>query len=107
MSLTHYLIRCRGTFFTTLQCRSLFIRFINIFSIKKGLGLNIYCSIFLHHLFAYLIYLTLRNRREIRLNKIVIFLFSFLLIFAPVIFAFISQLLERSDTAFNYGNLFR
>ena len=57
-------------------------------------------------IFPYLIYLTLRNRREIRLNKIVIFLFSYLLIFAPVIFAFISQLLERSDTAFNYGNLF-
>jgi hypothetical protein len=54
----------------------------------------------------YLLYLAFRNRKEARVKKIVIYVFSCLLVFAPIIFAFVSQLLEKSNTAFNYGSIF-
>lgn len=54
----------------------------------------------------YLFYLAFNNRDKLNFKKIVIYFFSCLLVFAPTVFVFVSQLLEKSNTAFNYGSIF-
>jgi len=55
---------------------------------------------------SYIIYLFFIHKKQLPLKKVIIFITAFFLLFLPIIFSFTSQLLERSQTAFNYGNIF-
>ncbi len=53
----------------------------------------------------YLIYFFLKFNRRIPFKKAIIFIFSYLLLFSPIVYSVVAQLLERSQTAFNYGTV--
>lgn len=53
----------------------------------------------------YIIYLFSVYKKQVTGKKICVFIVSYLLVFSPIIYSFAAQILDRSQTAFNYGNV--
>jgi len=54
----------------------------------------------------YVVYLFIVKKQKPQIKRIIILTVSYLLIFSPIFFSFVSQILEKSQTAFNYGSVF-
>ncbi|MEK7570700.1 MAG: hypothetical protein AAB553_00360 [Patescibacteria group bacterium] len=58
-------------------------------------------------IFPYCLYFFFYYKRQFVAKKVVVFIVSYLLLFLPTIYSFASQLFEKSQTAFFYGEVFR
>src|SRR5690606_32504467 len=64
-----------------------------------------FIQIYLIVIIPYIVYFYFQNKHHVTAKKSIVFILSNLLLFSPIIYSFISQLLEGSQTAFNYGNI--
>ena len=92
-------------FFESGKFRSKYL-LLNIFAAYIWVAYIRFIQGYAFIIIPYLLYLAFNNRDKLNFKKIAIYFFSCLLVFAPIVFAFVSQLLEKSNTAFNYGSIF-
>lgn len=54
----------------------------------------------------YILYFFIIKKQNPQIKRIIIFALSYFLVFSPILFSVVAQILEKSQTAFNYGNIF-
>lgn len=92
-------------FYSTKKLRLIFL-LLNIFAAYLWVTYVRFVQGYFIVIFPYIIYLFILHKRKLQLNKLIVFIAFYILLFSPIIYSFTTQILEKSQTAFNYGNIF-
>lgn len=91
-------------FYGSKKTRIIFL-LLNIFSAFIWVSYIRFLQSNLFVILPFCLYFYYRNNKKISFTKVSLYVVSYILIFAPIHYSFINQLLERSQTAFNYGSI--
>ena len=61
---------------------------------------------FLLVIIPYIIFIFIQNKSRVSLKRLVLYIISYVLLFLPVVYSFLSQMFEKGQTAFQYGSVF-